>query len=65
VTELSTRVVTADGQAIALGGLNSEKRDVYRRLFGVGKVFDGRQFGITLRATVMDVKPRVAPPPPK
>ncbi len=50
--ELSTEVVVADGGTIELGGLDEEKREVYRQLFGVGQVFDGRRLTIRLQAEI-------------
>lgn len=50
--ELSTEVVVADGGTIALGGLDEEKREAYRQLFGVGQVFDGRRLAIRLQAEI-------------
>lgn len=66
VKELSTRVVVASGEPVALGGLDQERRTVYRRLLGIANVFDGSRLAITLRATIIPVNPRPAtsiPPP--
>jgi len=62
VQALGTRITVADGQPVSLGGLSQDKCEAYRHLFGVGKVFDGRRLGITLRATILQVKPRGPPP---
>ncbi len=56
--ELATQVVVRDGGTVRVGGLDQEKREVYKRLFGIGKVFNGRSLGITLHAeTVRERKP--------
>ncbi len=51
--ELSTEIVVADGGTIELGGLDEEKREAYRQLFGVGQVFDGRRLTIRLQAEIV------------
>ena len=51
--ELSTEVIVADGGTIKLGGLDEEKQEVYRQLFGVGQVFDGKRLTIRLQAEIV------------
>ncbi len=51
--ELSTQVIVTDGQTIQLGGLDEEKREAYRGLFGIGRVFNGQRLAISLKAEIM------------
>lgn len=51
--ELATRVVVADGGTVQIGGLDEEQREVYRRLFGIGQVFNGRRLTISLNAEIV------------
>lgn len=53
IRQLSTKITVKDGQAMALGGLNQETCQVYSKLLGQAKVFNGSRLTITLRATVM------------
>ncbi len=52
--ELATEVVVQDGGTARIGGLDKEKKNAYRYLFGVGRVFNGSSLSITLRADIMD-----------
>ncbi|NOY81812.1 MAG: hypothetical protein GXP31_12520 [Kiritimatiellaeota bacterium] len=56
VKELTTTVVVRDGQTVRLGGLDQRKRDVYTRLFGIGRVFDGNRLTITLTPHLVRTK---------
>ncbi len=51
--ELSTRVVVADGGTVQIGGLDEEQREVYRQLFGIGRVFNGRRLAVSLSAEIV------------
>ena len=53
VKELSTQVMVPVGGSLSLGGLDQERQEFYRRLLGVGKVFDGRRLAISLQADVI------------
>ena len=48
VTEVGATVRAADGETAAAGSLDTAGRDLWRGLFGVGGVFDGRRLAIAL-----------------
>jgi len=56
VKEVATRVVTRDGQPVRIGGVDRSRRETYRRLFGIGRVFNGRDLSITLTPQVVRLR---------
>ena len=55
VKEVSTTVIAADGQTVSIGGMDKGRNRFYRRLFGIGKVYNGRGLAITLTPHIMRV----------
>ncbi|OGV81799.1 MAG: hypothetical protein A3K19_26405 [Lentisphaerae bacterium RIFOXYB12_FULL_65_16] len=59
VKELGTKVVVQNGATMPLGGLDSSRRDAYRRILGVGSVFNGSNLSISVRPTIMRMPERL------
>ncbi|MBT3379000.1 MAG: hypothetical protein HN742_22090 [Lentisphaerae bacterium] len=53
VKEVSTQVIVRSGQTVQIGGLGRNTRQVYRRLFGISKVFNGSNLAISLTPTII------------
>ena len=56
IKEAASRVIVNDGQTVRLGGLDRHKRETYKRLFGIGRVFDGTRLTVTLTPHILHAK---------
>jgi type II secretory pathway component GspD/PulD (secretin) len=65
VKELGTKVVVRNGAIMPLGGLDSGHRDAYRRILGIGSVFNGSNLAISVRPTIMRMPERLNPEKPR
>lgn len=55
VKELTVSVLARDGQTVAIGGMDEKTCEAYSKIFGRGKIFNGKSLSITLTPSIEKV----------